>query len=321
VLRLGRFFFSTADGMPPSVHHPPDALLFPAAHGSYPNNASIFGSFESQGHPIQFPFENTLGNVENLRSTYCPLGTTTSAIDNSDLVHTADLDNVPLSSLPFVRSPGVDFPPPNLPIAQPAGPSNRLVPGSFDPLQLENAVVGTPFLYGGNGYQFLTWGEYKSEETEDQLGDHHNTFDNHVIANTSPGVIFSYSSTSQDQLGTASVNSHSALGAFMQEIEMKPGEDGSNTIEPRFKDHHMGIDSLNEHLGVSQHRADSKLKCQWRGCPSTRSFGRVADLKRHVETFHIAPVNHRCVQRGCGRTFTRKDKLQEHVRKSHLSQM
>lgn len=62
---------------------------------------------------------------------------------------------------------------------------------------------------------------------------------------------------------------------------------------------------------------EGDLRCEWRGCPSSRSFGRLADLKRHVETFHIARTTYRCAKEGCMRTFKRKDKFKEHIRKSH----
>ncbi|KAL2011179.1 hypothetical protein VTN00DRAFT_3897 [Thermoascus crustaceus] len=43
----------------------------------------------------------------------------------------------------------------------------------------------------------------------------------------------------------------------------------------------------------------SPLRCQWAGCRSTRTFGRTSDLRRHVEVFHIAPVDHFCHFEGC----------------------
>lgn len=46
-----------------------------------------------------------------------------------------------------------------------------------------------------------------------------------------------------------------------------------------------------------------RLRCQWPGCPSTRSFGRIADLQRHERNFHISPVTFKCTADGCTRSF------------------
>ncbi|KAJ5652766.1 hypothetical protein N7507_010192 [Penicillium longicatenatum] len=42
-------------------------------------------------------------------------------------------------------------------------------------------------------------------------------------------------------------------------------------------------------------------KCQWKGCQYTGTFGRKADLMRHVETRHVCPKAYKCSFPGCSK--------------------
>ncbi|KAL5356397.1 hypothetical protein BJX96DRAFT_105859 [Aspergillus floccosus] len=68
----------------------------------------------------------------------------------------------------------------------------------------------------------------------------------------------------------------------------------------------------------AQERSDTGLfRCQWKDCAYSGSFGRRTELRRHVETQHLAPSAYRCSERGCGRLFNRRDNLDEHLRRVH----
>lgn len=60
------------------------------------------------------------------------------------------------------------------------------------------------------------------------------------------------------------------------------------------------------------------LKCGIAGCTSTRLFDRKYELERHMKTHEEGDFA--CLVAGCervARTFTRFDKLREHMRKVH----
>ncbi|KAJ5501182.1 hypothetical protein N7453_005999 [Penicillium expansum] len=64
------------------------------------------------------------------------------------------------------------------------------------------------------------------------------------------------------------------------------------------------------------HKAETPtgpFKCGWNGCLSTKSFGRLNVLWRHIETQHLLPGAYKCHREGCGKSFNRKDNLGEHV--------
>jgi hypothetical protein len=61
--------------------------------------------------------------------------------------------------------------------------------------------------------------------------------------------------------------------------------------------------------------ADS-LKCDWPGCKRTQPFNRPQDLQRHKK-IHESPGSFVCTYDGCHKTSTRKDNLQEHIRRRH----
>lgn len=70
---------------------------------------------------------------------------------------------------------------------------------------------------------------------------------------------------------------------------------------------------------VASNKSAATLKCAWPGCRS--SFGRKADLMRHVNSQHFPAHSYRCAVKGCTRTFYRRDKLRDHERHSHRSEV
>ncbi|KAJ5999423.1 hypothetical protein N7451_007233 [Penicillium sp. IBT 35674x] len=57
------------------------------------------------------------------------------------------------------------------------------------------------------------------------------------------------------------------------------------------------------------------LKCHWKGCRYTGTFGRKAELERHIRTQHINPKAYKCPK--CGRPCNRNDNLNGHLRNVH----
>ncbi|EAU39310.1 predicted protein [Aspergillus terreus NIH2624] len=57
-----------------------------------------------------------------------------------------------------------------------------------------------------------------------------------------------------------------------------------------------------------------RFRCDRNGCDYTGTFGRKAELMRHIESKHVNPGAHKCPAPGCGRVFNRKDNLEEHMR-------
>jgi hypothetical protein len=64
---------------------------------------------------------------------------------------------------------------------------------------------------------------------------------------------------------------------------------------------------------------DGRYLCNVPGCPLT--FTRKADRDRHVQSWHYCATLYFCPVPGCkkslGKPYSRKDKLQEHMRKKH----
>ncbi|KAJ5636749.1 Zinc finger C2H2 [Penicillium longicatenatum] len=62
-------------------------------------------------------------------------------------------------------------------------------------------------------------------------------------------------------------------------------------------------------------RIDS-LVCKWENCrkPPFQSKGA---LMRHINTQHVAPRSFKCPDQSCDRFFSRKDNMEEHVRRVH----
>ncbi|KAJ5652767.1 hypothetical protein N7507_010193 [Penicillium longicatenatum] len=72
-----------------------------------------------------------------------------------------------------------------------------------------------------------------------------------------------------------------------------------------------------EHYKSHQPPPSERLKCDWKGCRYTGTFGRKAELKRHVDTQHISPRAYKCPK--CGRPHNRDDNMNGHLRRVHGS--
>ncbi|EAU31653.1 predicted protein [Aspergillus terreus NIH2624] len=59
---------------------------------------------------------------------------------------------------------------------------------------------------------------------------------------------------------------------------------------------------------------NQRLQCGWNNCDYNGTFGRKAELMRHIDSKHVSPGAHMCPMPNCGRAFNRKDNLDEHLR-------
>jgi hypothetical protein len=79
-----------------------------------------------------------------------------------------------------------------------------------------------------------------------------------------------------------------------------------------------GIPSPIAEVGSGNQLAPRFAKtCKWEGCKFERSFGREAELLRHIRTTHISPGLYACPEAGCRKSCSRKDNLQAHRRRAH----
>ncbi|KAB8264686.1 hypothetical protein BDV32DRAFT_117399 [Aspergillus pseudonomiae] len=62
------------------------------------------------------------------------------------------------------------------------------------------------------------------------------------------------------------------------------------------------------------------FQCGWKDCTYDGTFGREAELIRHVKLLHVSPRSYECRMPGCGRVFNRRDNLFDHRRRAHPSQ-
>jgi uncharacterized Zn-finger protein len=95
--------------------------------------------------------------------------------------------------------------------------------------------------------------------------------------------------------------------------------DDANWTAPTF-----GNDGVPQRISESenpecgnQYAPTSAKICKWDGCKYTGSFGREADLLRHVRTAHISPRSFVCSVSGCRKSCSRKDNLEAHHRRVH----
>jgi len=70
---------------------------------------------------------------------------------------------------------------------------------------------------------------------------------------------------------------------------------------------------------VTSRKPATTLACAWPDCKV--STKRKTDLIRHINTRHLPAHSFPCQVSGCNRSFYRKDKLQEHERHSHHSEV
>ncbi|KAE8363804.1 hypothetical protein BDV27DRAFT_129400 [Aspergillus caelatus] len=59
------------------------------------------------------------------------------------------------------------------------------------------------------------------------------------------------------------------------------------------------------------------FRCGWKDCKYTGTFGRKAELMRHIDVLHVSPHSYDCPARGCRKVCNRADNLLEHIRRAH----
>ena len=69
---------------------------------------------------------------------------------------------------------------------------------------------------------------------------------------------------------------------------------------------------LSEYHGSSQ----GSFQCCWKDCKYRGTFTRKGLLMRHVETQYVTPRAFDCTI--CGKSFSRKDNMREHLGRVHL---
>ncbi|KAJ5100404.1 hypothetical protein N7456_006456 [Penicillium angulare] len=65
-------------------------------------------------------------------------------------------------------------------------------------------------------------------------------------------------------------------------------------------------------------KSDSRpFRCAWKDCGYNRGFTRKGSLLRHVKSLHLDPHSFVCPVEACSKNFSRKDNLNEHIRRKH----
>lgn len=59
------------------------------------------------------------------------------------------------------------------------------------------------------------------------------------------------------------------------------------------------------------------LECGWKGCERPRPFTDKGTLLRHIKNQHVDPHSFKCPSKGCVKTFSRKDNMEEHLFRVH----
>ncbi|KAJ5548406.1 hypothetical protein N7513_005640 [Penicillium frequentans] len=103
-----------------------------------------------------------------------------------------------------------------------------------------------------------------------------------------------------------------------QGLYRQPSSFDTRSTQPTLQDRHaLSTEATMRHpQGASRPRPES-IKCCWRGCQYTGTFGRKKDLMRHLETQHVSPKAYKCSFPGCTREYNRDDNLQGHLRRDH----
>ncbi|KAE8327608.1 hypothetical protein BDV39DRAFT_204921 [Aspergillus sergii] len=71
------------------------------------------------------------------------------------------------------------------------------------------------------------------------------------------------------------------------------------------------------HRKSVQLQGNSPLRCGWKDCEYEGTFGRKAELMRHIDALHVSPHSYDCPIRGCKKVCNRQDNLLEHIRRAH----
>ncbi|KAE8383842.1 hypothetical protein BDV26DRAFT_2190 [Aspergillus bertholletiae] len=61
----------------------------------------------------------------------------------------------------------------------------------------------------------------------------------------------------------------------------------------------------------------TRFRCGWKGCKYNGTFGRKAELMRHIDALHVSPHSYDCPVQKCPKVFNRRDNLLEHIRRAH----
>ncbi|KAJ5701784.1 Zinc finger C2H2 [Penicillium malachiteum] len=64
-------------------------------------------------------------------------------------------------------------------------------------------------------------------------------------------------------------------------------------------------------------KSQGHFECGWKNCQKPGPFTRKSVLKRHIDTLHISPRSFVCPSEHCGKSFNRKDNLDDHFRRVH----
>ncbi|OGM42308.1 hypothetical protein ABOM_007910 [Aspergillus bombycis] len=66
-----------------------------------------------------------------------------------------------------------------------------------------------------------------------------------------------------------------------------------------------------------QDNSTTPLRCGWKDCTYNGTFGRKAELMRHIALLHVSPHSYDCPVPGCRKVCNRSDNLLDHIRRAH----
>ncbi|KAI9035910.1 uncharacterized protein KD926_002626 [Aspergillus affinis] len=125
---------------------------------------------------------------------------------------------------------------------------------------------------------------------------------------------------------TINGNSTGVSGILDQEHKLEPypsrtvvciNDDATGANPSRSASRAIEIDQ--EQTQATLEKEEGKPLCQWKNCTHTRPFNRKEDVLRHVKSIHLSIKPYKCGARGCLKSFSRRDKIKEHIVKNHSS--